>query len=282
MGDAEYVDVGDRERSVQLLEQLRCHFVAPDDPFGGRTFLTEVTAPHSTRRADAVWVGLYQSRGYGIDVCELKVSRSDFEREISKPAKAEAWWSYSNRFWIVAPDVDVAPPDRLPEGWGLMVPKKRGRRFQVVVPPAERDPVIDLELLVRLVVRLNSSFDRVISEQRTAHRDEVAELRRRHHESLEEAGAGYEARSRLEALEEFEAAAGIRIEHHSWRGALSGASAGRSFAEYAQAREERERLERRMQNHTAAITRAAAALAADAERLATAARLGPVEGDDGP
>src|SRR5690242_11175870 len=108
--------------TTELLDRLRAHFIKPDDTWAGAVCLTEVTAPNSTRRADLVHIGLWASRGAGgIDVCELKTSRSDFRRELEKPAKAEAWWPYSSRFWIVSPSEHITPPGELPEGWGLMV-----------------------------------------------------------------------------------------------------------------------------------------------------------------
>lgn len=108
----------------ELNERLHAHFIAPADRLNrsgaGAVYLTEVTAPGTSgRRADAVHVGLWHSRGAGrIDVCELKVSRSDFRRELEQPAKAEAWWPYSTTFCIVSPGVHITPPDELPTGWG--------------------------------------------------------------------------------------------------------------------------------------------------------------------
>jgi hypothetical protein len=265
----------DRERSAELLSLLRGHFVAPDDPFEGRTFLTELTAPGSNRRADAVWVGLYQSRGYGIDVCELKVSRSDFEREVAHPGKAEAWWPYSSRFWIVAPDTDVAPADRLVDGWGLLVPKKRGRRFKVEVPAAVREPVVDFELLARVMARANSSFQHVLAEERRTAREEVIELQRRHHEQLAEAGADHEAQSRLRALAEFEEACGMQLAEYRWREAISGQAAGRAFRRFAEGEAAREQAQHRALQRLRSLSQAASALASEADRLA-----GTYQGDD--
>lgn len=105
----------------QLEEALHAHFIRPEDqlsPAGaGAIYLTEVTAPGSSRRADVVHVGLWQNRGAGrIDVCELKTSRPDFLRELADPAKAEAWWPYSSTFSLVVPHLSVAGPADLPEG----------------------------------------------------------------------------------------------------------------------------------------------------------------------
>lgn len=258
----------DRERSAALLAALRGHFAAPDDPFDGRTFLTELTAPNSTRRADAVWVGLYASRGYGIDVCELKVSRADFNREIARPAKADAWWPYSSRFWVVAPDIDVAPPDRLPAGWGLLVPKARGRRFQVIVAAAERVPIVDFELMARVTARLSSSFSESLRDEHATNVEAVADVRREMHERLESAGADHSAQSRLRALETFEEVAGIRLAEHGWRDDFDAAVAGRSFRRFVAAEADRERAEVQLRRRMASLARDAETVARDARRVA--------------
>lgn len=122
-----------------LLDALRDHYIMPGKYRPGAVFLTEVTAPDRVHRADAIHVGLWASRGYTVDVHELKTSRADFQRELDKPDKAEAWWENSNTFWIVAPNTRVAPPELLPPGWGLMTPGGRGRRFKVVVKAEYRD-----------------------------------------------------------------------------------------------------------------------------------------------
>lgn len=122
-----------------LLDALRDHYIKPGELRPGAVLLTEVTAPDRVHRADAIHVGLWASRGYTVDVHELKTSHADFKRELDKPAKAEAWWRHSSTFWIVAPSTAVAPPEMLPAGWGLMVPGGRGRRFRTVVKAEYRE-----------------------------------------------------------------------------------------------------------------------------------------------
>lgn len=116
---------------------------------------TELPAPGDTRRADLVAVSLWGSRGYGIDVHEIKVSRADWLAELKQPSKAEAWWPHSSRFWLVVPHESIVAPGELPEGWGLMVPPKHaGRRsMQKLVKPAVRTPQIPLELVARVLTR---------------------------------------------------------------------------------------------------------------------------------
>lgn len=153
-------------RTSQLLDALRDHFIKPHESRPGAVFLTEVTAPDRTHRADAVHVGLWASRGYTVDVCELKTSHADFKRELDDPAKAEAWWANSSTFWIVAPSTAVAPPEMLPKGWGLMVPGARGRRFRIVVKAEERDLRPTTALLAALLVSMETDRNKELERQR--------------------------------------------------------------------------------------------------------------------
>lgn len=78
------------------------------------------------RRADAVSIGLFPSRGCHVEGYEIKVSRSDWLREMKDQAKAEAFHSQVRYWWIVAPSVIVVKPEDLPPKWGLLVLRKDG------------------------------------------------------------------------------------------------------------------------------------------------------------
>src|SRR5690606_33305364 len=124
----------------------------------GAILVTGVPAPGSPRSGDRLRVGMWPSRGLGIDLHELKVSRSDWLRELHDPGKADAWWRYCSRFWIVATP-GVVSREEMPKGWGLMLPPARSnaRRFRVVVPAAEREPMVDLPLLVEILRRADNT-----------------------------------------------------------------------------------------------------------------------------
>lgn len=205
----------------QLEEALHAHFIRPEDrmsPAGaGAIYLTEVTAPDSSRRADAVHIGLWQSRGAGrIDVCEIKTSRSDFLRELADPAKAEAWWPYCTAFWLVVPHISIAGPDDLPHGWGLMVPSGRGRRFKVLVKPQERTPRLTVDLLLTLLkntetARINDLRQQRAESSRVQYQREQ-ELRR---ELVSKADP--KAAKRLKLLDELEQHLGMPLSDYPWK-----------------------------------------------------------------
>lgn len=105
---------------LQLLE--RKHAKQGNGGSGEFAFLTHVRNDGgfaATRTFDAVAVSLWPSRGYAIDVFEVKVSRSDWMRELKDPAKSEAAWEVGDRFWICA-TAGVVDPAELPHGWGLI------------------------------------------------------------------------------------------------------------------------------------------------------------------
>lgn len=199
----------------QLREALRDHFLKPGELRPGAVFLTEVTAPDRIHRADAIHVGLWASRGYTVDVCELKTSLADFKRELDDPAKAEAWWAHSNTFWIVAPSTAVAPPEMLPKGWGLMVPGGRGRRFRIVVKAEERDLRPTTALLAALLVSMETDRNKEVERQRVR-------LVNEHHRQLQAARQQPArvdfpgAQRRLRDLEALEKACGFRLDSFDW------------------------------------------------------------------
>lgn len=51
---------------------------------------------------------------------EVKVSRSDWLRELADPSKAETFRRYCDRWWLVVSDRAIVKPGELPAGWGLM------------------------------------------------------------------------------------------------------------------------------------------------------------------
>jgi hypothetical protein len=200
-----------------LLQQLRAHFIKPGETWAGAVCLTEVTAPTTSRRADLVHIGLWNSRGAGgIDVCELKTSRADFRREIDQPAKAEAWWPYCNRFWIVSPHESVTPPGELPEGWGLMVPGK-ARRFRVVVKPAEHEAKLTVPLLVTLLKCTETTRVNAVQAERDKLRGEHYRELQKAREEARMNRADPAVKARLEHLDQLETALGAKLDRFPWR-----------------------------------------------------------------
>ncbi|MGW8702870.1 hypothetical protein ACWGOK_39195 [Streptomyces eurythermus] len=260
--------------TAELNDLLHAHFIRPEDRLNqagaGAVYLTEVTAPgNSGRRADAVHIGLWQSRGAGrIDVCELKVSRADFRRELDKPEKSEAWWPYSTTFSIVSPGVHITPPEELPTGWGLMVPNPRGRRFKVVVKPEEREPNLTIGLLMTLLKNTETSRvnDLRLQQQRLSQNfsEQLQKARR------ERGLVNPKDVKRLELLDRLEKAMGMPLADFAWGDQLEPEQAAEGLAEYMRGHAARLRAQQAMQDKARDLERLAEMAAREAKRLRAA------------
>jgi hypothetical protein len=92
------------------------------------------------RTCNALALSMYTSTGFALIGHEVKVSRSDWLRELKDPSKAGAFRRYCERWWLVAPD-GVADPGEMPAGWGLLVVKNGRARQRVAAPKLEAEPL---------------------------------------------------------------------------------------------------------------------------------------------
>lgn len=72
-----------------------------------------------SRTADFIAQDLWVHQGLQLHGHEVKVSRSDWLRELTDPHKADAIRRYCDRWWLVVPDKTIVRDD-LPDGWGLL------------------------------------------------------------------------------------------------------------------------------------------------------------------
>lgn len=116
-----------REERVNITEHQVLTALKTKYPPPAYAFFAHVgnSTGFATRIADAIVMSLYPSRGLTIAGFEIKVSRSDWLRERSDPAKAEAIAQHCDHWWIAAA-AGVVNPDELPPNWGLIVAKSTG------------------------------------------------------------------------------------------------------------------------------------------------------------
>jgi hypothetical protein len=200
-----------------LLEGLKAHYRKPGTDQDGEVLLTEVTAPGSNRSCDLLRIGTWASRGLGIDVHELKTSRSDWLRELDDPGKADAWWPYCSRFWVAAPR-GVVNPDELPTGWGLLTPPSNSnhRRFKAVVKAEAKTPKLTLSLLVAIVKRTDNTRISEMERLRHAHQEEVVRRIRQERQQSDRTILSPDTRRRLEMLDKLEAVVGAKLTDYGW------------------------------------------------------------------
>lgn len=108
----------------------------PSKPPGGR-LLKEIQAPHSTRRADALYLPITTGHRGTIIGHEIKVSRSDVIAELRDPHKADSWLRYCTKWWLVIGDPSLIDGLDIPEEWGIMAPPTKNR-FMTTIRPAPK------------------------------------------------------------------------------------------------------------------------------------------------
>lgn len=90
--------------------------------------------------ADAISIDTWSSGHYALHGYEVKVSRSDFLRELRDPGKHATWARHCERWWIVVPDAqmarEVTDTFGTDHGWGLLVLQGRWLRQ---IHPARRN-----------------------------------------------------------------------------------------------------------------------------------------------
>lgn len=258
----------------ELDERLRQHFISDKDQLdlagAGAVYLTEVTAPgNSGRRADAVHIGLWASRGAGtIDVCELKISRADWLVELKKPQKAEAWWPYCHHFWLVVPHEEIVKDGELPKGWGLMMPNPRGRRFKVLVKPEERAPE-DFRLTIPLLITLLKNTETTRTNALLLQDRKLrAEFYEREKKIQRQRGVFSDKdKRRLELLDRLEAALGVGLAEYSWEDKLEPEGAAEALQALVQGRVSLDRAKDRAESAVRELDRAARQAQEIADRL---------------
>lgn len=72
------------------------------------------------RHIDAIAMNLWPSRGLAIHGIEMKISRSDWQRELSNPAKAEEIHQHCDFWWLAAAHGVVKDINEIPPGWGFL------------------------------------------------------------------------------------------------------------------------------------------------------------------
>lgn len=170
---------------------------------------------NAKRTADALAAGLWPSRGTELHGFEVKVTRTDWQRELADVAKADAFLLYVDRWWIVAP-AGVVDAHELPERWGLLeLPngKARALRCAKEAPRLEPAPLPRTMLAAMLkrasdgdTRRLEAEAARIREAERKRVDDELERLRAR------AGGPHGQALERLrESVTRFEEESGVKI-----------------------------------------------------------------------
>ena len=110
--------------------------------------LSEIQAPNSDRRADAIWMS---ARTAVISGYEIKVTRQDLLSELRDPTKCEPWLKYCDYWWLAVGHASIVDGlmDQIPADWGVCTPptSPTRRMFTVLrdapkLVPADKGPVL--------------------------------------------------------------------------------------------------------------------------------------------
>ena len=107
---------------------------------------------------------------------EVKVSRSDWLRELADPSKADAFKRYCDRWWLVVSDQAIVKPGELPDGWGLMVAANgvvRVKRTAPTLTPEPHPPTFRAALL-RATAKTNARQGRIVRDAQRGEREAMA------------------------------------------------------------------------------------------------------------
>ncbi len=193
-----------------LVHRLRERFPAP-----AWATLTEVRNgtgfQRDARTADALSMSVWPSLGLEIHGFEVKVSRTDWKRELADPGKAAEIQRFCDRWWVVAAP-GVVQAGELPPTWGLLEPTGKTLRATTEAPKLGAEPITRL-FLASLFRSLDGQ-----SPSQLAIEAAVSAERKRSAESFEQATAAAQRAGRHEsdrlkkAIDEFETASGVRID----------------------------------------------------------------------
>lgn len=123
---------------------------------------------HARRTADFVAMDLWPSQRLTLHGHEVKVSRSDWLRELKEPEKAAEFVPYMNYWWVIVSDARIVRDGELPDEWGLMA--MRGPLLTVIKKAPRRDALpmnpSRLAALLRAVAQSSAYLERRNHERR--------------------------------------------------------------------------------------------------------------------
>lgn len=174
----------------------------------------EGTGASSGRRADAIAMSLWPSRGLEVHGFEMKASRADALRELRDPAKAERIARWCDRWWLVVIDDKVVSVDELPPTWGLLV-LKTTRLHQAKLAPKLPGPPWDnatrtfLAALLRAAQKVDPGREAMEAARKAGYAAGVKDEKALAERELRKVRDALEAEQVLR--QRFEAAAGVHI-----------------------------------------------------------------------
>lgn len=170
--------IAEKLTTADVYAALRLRYTQPE---WALMFEVAASTGWAGRYADAIAMNMYPSRGLALHGHEVKISRSDWLRELKQPEKAEAISQYCDFWWVVALP-DIVKDGELPLGWGLM--ELRGKSLKIVTKAPQRDTVpLDRNFMAAMLRRAHQVDEATVAKLVEAGLEERTSYLRGTHES---------------------------------------------------------------------------------------------------
>jgi hypothetical protein len=155
------------------------------------------------RTIDALVFSTYPSRGLWMGGVEIKVSRSDWKKELSEPDKAAEIQQYCHR-WFVAAPVGIIPTNEVPDNWGHIEVTATSAKIVKAAPALT--PIAPDILLLCAIFRAFADSHTPNAEVQNEVAKQVADSMKRQQQN-----ENYSVRVLRESVAAFEEASGLKI-----------------------------------------------------------------------
>jgi polyhydroxyalkanoate synthesis regulator phasin len=194
-------------RTAEVNAALRARFCAPEWALFFE--VGDATGAQHRRWADAVAMNLYPSRGLEIQGFEVKVSRSDWTKELKTPEKSAPVQQYCDRWWIVTP-AGIVKDGELPPTWGHYEVSEGGKIRQVVAAPKLESIPVSRAFVASMMRRASGADDAMIDALVSAKIEDARKYdRTRVEREIESRSSQLEELRKL--VKEFEDESGLKI-----------------------------------------------------------------------
>lgn len=167
------------------------------------------TGAYARRRADAVCMNIWPSKGYAIHGFEIKVSRADFINEMKDITKAKAIAQYCDYWWLAVP-VGLVKVEEVPATWGLMELHKNGLKIKKQAQQAKSPTPPDRGFMASMLRKSRDADDAYIRSQIEAGTEKLQAAMAKEME-YRTSRAAKQAEENAKWISEFEAKLGRRF-----------------------------------------------------------------------
>lgn len=195
-------------KTADVKTALRSRFCAPEWAIFFE--VADGTGASQRRWADALAMNMYPSRGLEIHGFEIKVSRSDWLRELRCPEKSSNVQQFCDRWWIVAPK-DIIKPGELPPTWGHYDVTPAGAIRQMIAAPKLKAEPVTRPFIAAMLRRAGGIDEEMVNAAIQRERQKLEETYQNRVQREVDARCR-KASAAIEKLAEFEHETGLSLE----------------------------------------------------------------------